>query len=123
MRPHPVEINGSVILAAVTIPMIIAVLAAVPFWRRSIGTYGAVVGAALLALAALAFFLWDGVTITRALNACNAAGVLCPVKPTAFVRFAVFAFIAMGQTMTLFVIDLRLEQRRQQREFATEWRR
>jgi len=123
VRAGPIEIDWRLIAIALTIPPMLAVLTALPFWRRNISTYGAVTGTGLLALAALAFFLWDGITVTRTIAACDVAGVPCPVRPGVFVRFAIFGFIAMGQGMLLFVIDLRLERRRQQREFASEWRR
>jgi hypothetical protein len=110
------------IAVALSLPMVVAVLAAIPFWRRGVGLYGSIVGTGLIFGAVLGFVLREAVGIEQLMARCNELGQVCPIRPERFTRFAVYGFIGLAQTLVLFVVDFRMVERFRRRQFAPEWR-
>jgi hypothetical protein len=110
------------ILAALLIPMAVAVVLALPFWLNDAPLAGNVIGIGLIAIAAIASIVREQSDIQKALLKCAAAGKPCIVQPAPFTRFAVYGCLAMFDVAVLFVLSLWIEERRRRRLLAPEWR-
>ena len=64
----------------------------------------------------------EHVQIDRPCSSASRSGVPCFPTPSAFSRFALYAFISLAETVTLFSISLRVETRVRRRGYAPEWR-
>ncbi|MGH8639063.1 MAG: hypothetical protein ACREUZ_18165, partial [Burkholderiales bacterium] len=53
---------------------------------------------------------------------CLDAGMVCWPEPSAFTRFAIYAFIGLVEVFALFTISLVFEERVRRRGYAREWR-
>ena len=107
--------------AAASLPMLAALVVAAPFWWRGVALYGSIVGTGVIVAAVLFFVLREGVEIEQLIARCNALGQVCPIRPERFTRFAIYGFIGLAQTLTLFVVDFRIVERARRRAFAPEW--
>ena len=123
--PHTVtsvnELSWYWITLAATVPPIVAVLVAYLFWRTGQSTFGNIVGTAVLFAAALGLILREYVDLDRITNECLEAGTTCFPQPSAFARFAIYAFIALVQVFALFGLGLFIEERVRRRSYAREW--
>jgi hypothetical protein len=106
-----------------TAPMAVAVLVALPFWRSRQMTFGSIVGTAVIFGAAIGLILREYVEIDRIAQDCLDAGTVCFPEPSAFTRFAVYAFIGLLEVFALFILSLKTEERRRRRDYAPEWQR
>ena len=66
--------------------------------------------------------LREYVEIDRLAQECIDAGDVCFPVPSAFTRFALYAFIGLGQVIALFSLSLFVEERARRREYSPEWR-
>ena len=102
-------------------------LVAVPFawllWRVRQMTLGNVAGTGIIFGTAMGLMLREYVQLDRLTKACLEAGDVCWPQPSAFTRFAIYAFIGLIQVFALFVISLRFEERERRRGYAPEWQR
>src|SRR2546430_1622505 len=71
---------------------------------------------------AVALILRERAELDRLMLACLDAGFVCLPSPTAFTRFAIYAFIALVETCALFYVSLMVEERRRRRGYAPQWR-
>jgi hypothetical protein len=55
-------------------------------------------------------------------RACLDEVLPCFPNPSAFTRFAIYAFIALAEVIALFLVSLRVEERIRRRGYAPEWR-
>jgi len=92
-------------------------------WRWRQVTLGNVAGTGVIFGAAFALIMREYVEIDRIVNACFDAGDVCFPTPSAFTRFAVYAFIGLIQVFILFVVSLKAEERVRRRGYAREWQR
>jgi hypothetical protein len=68
--------------------------------------------------------IWrEHVELDRIVQACLDAGHTCWPEPSAFTRFAIYAFIGLIQVFTVFMLSLRVEERIRLRQYSPEWRR
>jgi hypothetical protein len=116
------ELSWSWIALALTVPPLVAVLVAVPFWRKSQMIFGNIVGTGVIFAAAIALILREYVELDRLTAQCLDEGVVCWPTPSAFTRFAVYAFIGLIEVFILFFLSLRVEERVRRRGYAPEWR-
>jgi hypothetical protein len=116
------ELSWFWIVFSLTVPPILAVLVALPFWRRRQGTFGNIVGTAVIFACGVGLILREYVELDRITQACLDAGTTCFPDPSAFTRFAIYACIAMLQVFALFSISLVVEERVRSRDYAREWR-
>ena len=54
---------------------------------------------------------------------CLDAGFVCWPEPSAFTRFAIYAFIGLIEVFALFTLGLKAEERSRRRHYAREWQR
>ena len=72
--------------------------------------------------AGIALIVRESLELNAAIAQCLDAGYTCWPVPSAFVRYAIYAFIALGEVIALFTWSLRIETRMRNRLYAPEWR-
>ena len=123
MDPTPVTgLNWYWISIAATVPAVLGLLVAIPFWRRSDAIFGNIVGTAVIFAFAFAMIWREHVELDRLVQACLDAGTVCWPQPAAFTRFAIYAFIGLVEVFGVFTLSLRVEERIRRRGYAPEWR-
>jgi len=115
-------LNWGWIALALTAPSLVGVLLAIPFWRRNQSIFGNLVGTAVIFSTGIGLILREYVEIDRAVQQCLDEGVPCFPHPSAFTRFAIYAFIALAEVIALFLLSLWVEERLRRRGYAPEWR-
>jgi hypothetical protein len=116
------ELNWTWIGLSLAAPPIAGGLAAWAIWQTKQIVLGNIAGTAVIFAAALGFILREQAEIEAVVNACLEAGTTCFPEPSAFMRYAIYACIAMGQVFVLFWISLGYEHRLSRRDYAPEWR-
>ena len=104
------------------VPPAAGLLVAAPIWRQRQMILGNIAGTMVIFGAAIAFILREYVQIDRATKACLEAGVTCWPEPSAFVRYAIYAGLALVEVFALFTYSLKVETRIRNRAYAPEWR-
>ncbi len=105
-------------------PLPLAALVAWPVWRKREMILGNVAGSAIIFGAAFALIFHESAALDVLRQACLDAGfVACFPDPSAFTRYAIYAFIALAEVIVLFVASLEVERRIRERDYAPEWRR
>ena len=116
------NLNWFWIVLAIALPPAAGVLVAFPFWRRGQMIFGSIAGTAVIFGSAMALILREYVELDRLTQACFDAGTVCWPEPSAFTRFAIYAFIGLVEVFALFSLSLRVEERNRRRDYAPEWR-
>ena len=109
------------IAVAAAAPPITSLLVAIPFWRKRQMTFGNIVGTGVIFGWGVGLILREYVELDRITQACLDAGVVCWPQPSAFTRFAIYAFIALIEIFALFTLSLVVEERVRRRGYAREW--
>ena len=112
--------NWIVLLAVVPLP--VACLLAYPLWNRRETILGSVAGAMVIFGATLVAILREYAEVGRSVQACIDAGTVCWPEPSAFTRYAIYAFIGLAAVFGLFLVSIRIESRIRNRAYAPEWR-
>jgi hypothetical protein len=110
------------IALALIVPPVAAVLVAFPFWRMGQPIFGNIVGSVVIFGAAIAFIMREHVKLDRVVQACLDRGVTCWPDPSAFTRFAIYAFIGLFEVIVLFSLSVRVEAQLRRRGYDPEWR-
>jgi hypothetical protein len=110
------------IALAVTVPPVAGGLIAYPIWLKSQPILGNLAGAVVIFGAAIALIGREYVELERLAQACLDHGQVCWPNPSAFVRYAIYAFIALFEVMALFSVSLKVETKIRRRGYAPEWR-
>jgi hypothetical protein len=122
-RPVSVtELSWFWIVLLATVPPLVGLLVALPFWLKSQPILGNIAGSAIIFGSALVLVLRESVEIDRLTRACLDAGYTCFAQPSAFARYAIYAFIALFEVFALFTISLSVEQKIRRRGYDPEWR-
>jgi len=116
------ELSWSWIALALTVPSLIGVLVAIPFWRKGQMILGCIAGTAVILSTAIGLILREYVELDRLVNDCLDAGTTCFPNPGAFTRFAIYACIGLLEVFGLFTLSLLVEERIRRRDYAPEWR-
>ncbi len=111
---------GWIVLAA-TVPPFVGFLLSVPFWRKGQAIFGSILGTAVIFASAIGLILREYAVLDRLTQACFDAGTVCFPDPSAFTRFAIYAFIALLEVFGLFTASLIVEERIRRRNYAREW--
>jgi hypothetical protein len=110
------------IVFAATVPPVAGFLVSIPFWRKGQSTFGSIVGTAVIFSSAIGLILREYAVLDRLTQACFDAGTVCFPEPSAFTRFAIYAFIGLIEVFALFTVSLMVEERVRRRDYAREWR-
>jgi hypothetical protein len=110
------------IAVGASIPALLGLLAAFPFWRAGQMTFGSIVGTGVIFASAIGLILREYVEMDRLVGQCLDAGFVCWPEPSAFTRCAVFAFIGLIQVFGVFTLGLMVDERVRRRSYAPEWR-
>jgi len=116
------ELSWNWILLGATVPPVIALLVAFPFWWKEQPVFGNLAGTGVIFGAAFALIMREHFTIGRIVNACLDDGLPCFPNPPAFTRYAIYAFVALFEVIALFLLSLRVEHKRRRRSYSPEWR-
>ena len=116
------ELSWRWIALMVTAPPVAGVLVAYPIWKKRQPILGNIAGTTVIFGAALALILRESAELDAIGRRCLDAGYYCFPSPSAFSRYAIYAFIALFEVFALFTISLRIEERFRRRDYAPEWR-
>ena len=116
------ELSWYWITVGAIVPPIAGLLVAAPFWWKEQPIFGNIAGTGVIFGAAFALIMREHMQLERVVHACLDDGVPCFPNPSAFTRFAIYAFIALFQVIALFLLSLKVEQRLRRRGYAPEWR-
>jgi hypothetical protein len=123
MTKHAVnELSWFWIAVALSLPPVVGGLVALPLWLRSESIFGNLAGTAVIFGAAIALILRERVELDRLAQACLDRGLVCWPDPSAFTRYAIYAFIALFEVIVLFSVSLKVEAKIRRRGYAPEWR-
>lgn len=120
--PEIAGLNWFWIAVAGSVPGVVGLLVAIPFWRRSDAIFGNIIGTAIIFAFAFAMIWREHVELDQIVKACLDAGTVCWPQPAAFTRFSIYAFIGLIQVFIVFTVSLRVEERVRRREYSPEWR-
>ncbi len=101
---------------------VMGTLVALLIWRTSQIILGNLAGAAVIFAAALALILRESTELERLTQQCLDAGFVCWPEPSAFTRYAIYAFIGLFEVFGVFAWSLRVEKKIRDRNYAPEWR-
>ena len=107
---------------ALTAPMAVGLLLAWPVWLTGQPILGNIVGTLVIFGAAIGLIMREHADLDRIVRACIEQGTTCWPTPAAFTRFALYAFIGLGQVVALFSISVGIETRQRRKPYAPEWR-
>ena len=99
-----------------TAPPVVGVLFAYPFWRSRQPILGNIAGSAL------SLILRESAELDGIGRRCIDAGYYCFPSPSAFSRYAVYAFIALFEVFALFTVSLKVEEKIRRSGYDPEWR-
>jgi hypothetical protein len=105
-----------------TVAPLLGLLVAFPFWRKGGMIFGNIVGTGLIFGWAFALILREHIELERVVLQCFEEGAVCWPEPSAFTRFAIYAFIALIEVCALFSLSLFVEKKIRNRDYAPEWR-
>jgi hypothetical protein len=115
-------LNWFWIAVAAVVPGLAGGLIAYPVWLKEHPILGNLAGTAVIFASAVGFIMRERIELDLAAQVCLDRGFVCFPEPSAFTRFAIYAFVAMIQVMVLFSISLKVETRIRRRGYAPEWR-
>ena len=116
------ELSWFWIALALVVPPLAAAPLAVPAWLKGQPILGNLAGTVVLFGSAIALILRERVELDRLAQACFDQGFVCVPDPSAFTRYAIYAFIGLFEVMALFYVSLRVEAKVRRRGYAPEWR-
>jgi hypothetical protein len=111
------QLNWSWIALALTVPPVVGGLVAYPLWRKNQPILGNLTGTTVIFGAAMALMMREHVELIRVAQKCLDEGFTCWPDPSAFTRYAIYAFIALVEAMALFSLSLKVETRLRRRGY------
>ena len=115
-------LNWHWITLGATVPFIVALILAIPLWMKGQMTFGTIVGAGVIFVAAIGLILREHVELDALVQKCFEDGGVCFPTPAAFTRFATYGFVALFDVILLFCVSMFVEERVRRRDYAPEWR-
>jgi hypothetical protein len=105
-----------------TLPPVVGLLVAYPCWKLRQPILGNLAGATVIFGAALGLILRESAALDTLSRQCLDAGYYCFPSPSAFSRYAIYAFIALFEVFGLFTVSLSVEQKIRRSGYDPEWR-
>ena len=115
-------LNWYWITIGATVPPVIGLLVALPFWLKDQPIFGNLAGTAVIFGSAFALIMREHMFLERIVHECLDSGLPCFPDPPAFTRFAIYAFVGLIEVIALFTLSLRVERKRRRRGYSPEWR-
>ena len=115
-------LNWPWIALALTVPPVVGGLIAYPFWRLGQPIFGNIAGTIIIFGSSVALIMREQVELDAIVQACLAEGTTCWPEPSAFTRFAIYAFIGLFEVIVLFSLSVRVETNLRRRLYSPEWR-
>ena len=103
-------------------PPLVGLLVAFPCWRSSQMILGNIAGTIVIFGSAMALILREYVELDGLARKCLDAGFVCLPEPSAFMRYAIYAFIGLVEVFALFAVSLKVEETIRRRGYDPEWR-
>jgi len=116
------ELSWFWIALALTVPPVVGGLVALPIWLKGQPILGNLTGTTVIFGSAIALIMREHVQLQVLAQACLDRGLLCWPEPSAFARYAIYAFISLAEVMALFSVSLPVERRVRRRGYDPEWR-
>ncbi len=116
------DLSWSWIGLMLTLPPVIGVLVASLGWRKNEMILGNLAGTIVIFGAGVALIVRESIELNGNIARCLDAGYTCWPVPSAFVRYAIYAGIALAEVIALFTWSLRVEHKKRRRHYAPEWR-
>jgi len=116
------ELSWRWIALMATAPMVVGLLVALPIWRSKQPVLGNIAGTFVIFGSALALILRESAELDRIGRRCIDAGYYCFPSPSAFSRYAIYAFIALFEVFALFTVSLQVEEKIRRSGYDPEWR-
>ena len=107
---------------AAVVPFLAGGLFAYPIWRLGQPILGNIAGSILIFGASVMLIMREHADLERMTKACLDKGTTCFPDPSAFARFALYAFIGLVEVIILFSVSIRVETRLRRRDYSPEWR-
>jgi hypothetical protein len=116
------ELSWRWIALMATAPPLVGLLVAYPCWRARQFILGNIAGSVVIFASAMALILRESVELDRLGRRCLDAGYYCFPSPSAFSRYAIFAFIGLLEVFALFTVSLSVEHKIRRSGYDPEWR-
>ena len=117
------QLNWNWIWFSLSVPLIVGALLALPFWWKDQAIFGNIFGTVIIFGAAFGLIMRERVELDGLLRACFDSGKdVCTLEPSAFTRFAIYAFIGLFQVILLFSVSIKVDEKVRRRGYAPEWR-
>ena len=116
------ELNWVWIAVAAIVPLLAGLLLAWPIWLTDQPILGNIAGSIIIFGAAIGLIMREHTELDRIVQTCIEQGTTCWPTPSAFTRFAIYAFIGLAQVIALFTISISVETKHRRRAYAPEWR-
>lgn len=116
------ELSWRWIALMATVPPLVGAAVAVPCWLSRQPVLGNLAGTAVIFGSALGMILRESAELDRLGRICIDAGYYCFPNPSAFSRYAIYAFIGLFEVFALFIASLKVEERVRRRGYDPEWR-
>jgi hypothetical protein len=117
------ELSWYWISMGAAVPTVVGLLLAFLFWRKGQIIFGNIVGTGVMFTTGFALIFREYGEIDIIVQRCIDAGYTCYPEPSAFTRFAIYAFVALLEVFLLFYTSIRFEERLRRRDYAPEWQR
>lgn len=115
-------LNWGWILFAIFVPFVLGGAVAYPIWRTGQPILGNIFGSAVIFASAVGLIMREHVELDAVVQGCLDRAVTCWPEPSAFTRFAIYAFIGLFQVIVLFTVSVRVESALRRRHYDPEWR-
>jgi hypothetical protein len=116
------HLNWRYIVFASVVPPLAGLIVAFPFWRKRRMTLGNIFATALIFATSIGLILREYAEIDKITTECLDNGIPCFPVPSAFTRFAIYAFIGLLQVIAFFSLSLVVDERIRRRDYSPEWR-
>lgn len=116
------SLSWSWIAVAAVVPFLAGLIVAWAIWLTGQPILGNIAGSIVIFGAAIGMIMREHTDLDRVVQACIEQGTTCWPTPSAFTRFAVFAFIGLAQVIVLFTVSISVETKQRRRGYAPEWR-